>query len=67
MELSFYSSFYIYILFYLVFRDRISLCSLGCTGIHFVDQSGLELIEIRLPLPPECRDQRCVPPAWHFY
>jgi hypothetical protein len=26
-----------------VFRDRISLCSPGCPGTHFVDQAGLEL------------------------
>jgi hypothetical protein len=23
--------------------DRVSLCSLGCPGTHFVDQAGLEL------------------------
>ncbi len=28
---------------------RVSLCSPGCPGTHFVDQAGLEL---RLPLPP---------------
>jgi hypothetical protein len=27
----------------LVFRDRVSLCSFGCLGTHFVDQAGLEL------------------------
>jgi hypothetical protein len=27
----------------MVFRDRISLCSPGCPGTHFVDQAGLEL------------------------
>jgi hypothetical protein len=27
----------------LVFRDRVSLYSPGCPGIHFVDQAGLEL------------------------
>jgi hypothetical protein len=27
----------------LVFRDRVSLYSLGCPGTHFVDQAGLEL------------------------
>ena len=27
----------------LVFRDRVSLCSPGCPGSHFVDQAGLEL------------------------
>jgi hypothetical protein len=26
-----------------VFRDRISLCSPGCTGTHSVDQAGLKL------------------------
>jgi hypothetical protein len=25
------------------FRDRVSLCSLGCPGTHFVDQADLEL------------------------
>jgi hypothetical protein len=29
--------------FGLVFRDRVSLCSLGCPGTHFVNQAGLEL------------------------
>jgi hypothetical protein len=27
----------------LVFPDRVSLCSPGCPGTHFVDQAGLEL------------------------
>jgi hypothetical protein len=27
----------------LLFRDRVSLCSPGCPGTHFVDQAGLEL------------------------
>jgi hypothetical protein len=29
--------------FFLVFRDRVSLCSPGCPGPHSVDQAGLEL------------------------
>jgi hypothetical protein len=29
--------------FFLVFQDRVSLCSPGCPGTHFVDQAGLEL------------------------
>uniref|UniRef100_A0A8C6I9J9 Translationally-controlled tumor protein n=1 Tax=Mus spicilegus TaxID=10103 RepID=A0A8C6I9J9_MUSSI len=29
--------------FFLVFRDRVSLCSSGCPGTHSVDQGGLEL------------------------
>jgi hypothetical protein len=28
---------------FVFFRDRISLCSSGCPGTHFVDQAGLEL------------------------
>jgi hypothetical protein len=27
----------------LVFQDRVSLCSPGCPGAHFVDQAGLEV------------------------
>jgi hypothetical protein len=27
----------------LVFQNRVSLCSPGCPGTHFVDQAGLEL------------------------
>jgi hypothetical protein len=30
-------------LFFLVFRDRVSLCRPGCPGIHSVDQAGLKL------------------------
>jgi hypothetical protein len=29
--------------FGLVLRDRVSLCSPGCPGTHFVDQAGLKL------------------------
>jgi hypothetical protein len=28
---------------FLVFRDRVSLCSPSCPGTHSVDQAGLEL------------------------
>jgi hypothetical protein len=30
-------------LLFLVFQGRVSLCSPGCPGTHFVDQAGLEL------------------------
>jgi hypothetical protein len=33
----------IYFFVVVVFRDRVSLCSPGCPGTHFVDQAGLEL------------------------
>jgi hypothetical protein len=37
------TDFYFFIFLFLVFRDRVSLCSPGCPGTHFVDQAGLEL------------------------
>jgi hypothetical protein len=33
----------LFFFFYLVFQDRVSLCSPGCFGTHSVDQAGLEL------------------------
>jgi hypothetical protein len=33
----------LFFFFFLVFRDRVSLCSSGCPGTHSVDQAGLEL------------------------
>jgi hypothetical protein len=35
------SSFFFFFSFF--FRDRVSLCSPGCPGTHFLDQAGLEL------------------------
>jgi hypothetical protein len=35
--------FHFLFFFFLVFRDRVSLCSPGCPGTHSVDQAGLEL------------------------
>ena len=32
------------------------LCNPGYPGTHSVDQAGLELTDIHLPLPPECWD-----------
>ena len=33
------------------------LCNPGCSGTHSVDQAGLELTELHLPLsPPKCWD-----------
>ena len=34
---------YLFIYLFLVFRDRVSLCSPGCPGIHSVDHVGFEL------------------------
>jgi hypothetical protein len=41
-------------LLFFSFQNRVSLCSPSCPGTCFVDQAGLELTEIHLPLPPEC-------------
>ena len=47
-------------LFCFVFRDRASLCIFGYPKTHSGDEAGLELIEIRQPLPPKCWDSRHV-------
>jgi hypothetical protein len=31
------------LIYFLVVRDRVSLCSPGCAGTHFVDQADLKL------------------------
>jgi hypothetical protein len=37
------SSFFLFLNLFFGFWDRVSLCSPGCPGTHFVDQAGLEL------------------------
>ena len=45
-----FSSVFCFVIF---FRDRVSLYCFGaCPGTHSVDQAGLKLTEIHLPLPP---------------
>ena len=39
-----------------IFWVRVSLCSSGCPGTHYVNQAGLKLTEICLPLPVKCWD-----------
>jgi hypothetical protein len=36
-------SLFLSLSFFLVFQDRVFLCSPGCPGTHSVDQAGLEL------------------------
>jgi hypothetical protein len=49
----FLSSFFLFFSVCLfLFRDRVSLCSSGCPGTHFVDQAGLKL---RNPPAPTSR------------
>lgn len=45
------------------FWDWISLCSPGCPRTSYVEQSWLQLIEIHLPLLPECWSQRTISPC----
>ena len=40
----------------IILRKSFSVYSPSCPGTCFVDQAGLKLIEIRLPLPPKCWD-----------
>ena len=39
----FTSFFFVCLFLFLFFRDRVSLCSPGYPGTHFVDQAGLKL------------------------
>jgi hypothetical protein len=34
---------FLFFFFFLVFQDRVSLCSPGCPGTHSIAQAGLEL------------------------
>jgi hypothetical protein len=43
LGLSFFCFLFLFLFFVFVFQDRVSLCSPGCPGTHFVDQAGLEL------------------------
>jgi hypothetical protein len=43
LNLLFFHFILLFIYLFLVFRDRIFLCSPGCPGTHSVDQAGLEL------------------------
>jgi hypothetical protein len=38
-----YIHFILFFGFWGFFQDRVSLCSLGCPGTHFVEQAGLKL------------------------
>jgi hypothetical protein len=39
----FFVCLFVCLFVFMVFRDRVSLCSPGCPGTHSVDQAGLEL------------------------
>jgi hypothetical protein len=55
-------------LFVLVFRDRVSLCSPGCPGTHFVDQVGLERKNLPASASPVLGLKECATmPSLLFY
>jgi hypothetical protein len=43
----YFTLFYFFIFIFLFFRDRVSQCSPGCPGTHFVDQAGLGITRLR--------------------
>lgn len=50
----FHSFFFLKLyLFYFIFSDKVSLCSLGYPGTHYVGRASLELTEAHLPPPHE--------------
>ena len=50
----------------LFYWRQVSLHYPGYPGIHYVDQDGLELTEIRLLLPPEIKGRNHTMPSPHF-
>jgi hypothetical protein len=59
-----------YILFYfifLVFRDRVSLCSPGCPGTHIADLAGLELRNLPASASQVLGLKACATTAWLTY
>jgi hypothetical protein len=59
-------SFFLFF-FFLVFRDRVSLCSPGYPGTHSVDQVGLELRNPPASASRVLGLKACATtPGWHF-
>jgi hypothetical protein len=57
---------------FLFFRDRVSLCSPGCPGTHFVDQALNSGLELRNPPASDSRVlglKACVitPGIWYIF
>jgi hypothetical protein len=47
-----------------VFRNRVSLYSPGCPGTHFVDQAGLEIINLPASTSQVLGLKACTTTAW---
>jgi hypothetical protein len=56
----------LFFFFFLVFRDRISLCSPGCPGTHFVDQAGLKLRNLPASAFQVLGLKACATTAWQI-
>jgi hypothetical protein len=50
--------------FCLFFQDRVSLCSPGCPGTHFVDQAGLKLRNLPASASQVLGLKACTTIAW---
>jgi hypothetical protein len=57
---------FLFVLFCFVFWDRVSLCSPGCPGIHFVDQPGLELRNPPASASQALESKACATTAWQL-
>lgn len=56
---------FLFFSFFIVFHNKDSLCSSGCSGTHSVDQGGLES-KICLTLPLNAGIKGCAKTAWHL-
>jgi hypothetical protein len=56
-------SFIFLFLSFFLSQDRVSLGSTDCPRTPYIDLAGPKLTEIHLALPPECWDQRHLPPS----
>ena len=52
---------------FLVFRDRVSLCSPGCPGTHSVAQAGLKLRNLPASASQVLGLKMCATTAWETF
>jgi hypothetical protein len=50
--------------FFLIFRDRVSVCSPGCPGAHSIDQPGLEVRYLPASASQVLGLKTCTTTAW---
>jgi hypothetical protein len=54
------------VVLFFVFRDRVSLCSPGCPGTHFVDQAGLKLRNLPASASQVLGLKACATTTWQI-